>query len=155
MKVGSMEHPDFWFIKPHIPYEKPRTKRLRPYLTSLTFTQIVILSHVLADDVNEGYSHLGNLELSSVNGTPTSYCSNPVGIKINNMRQLAKIIKKIMKEGKEQFLNFEFIPHNQYVNTTFPPNPQVRCIERWATARSKHENQDRICTTIPNVYFFK
>lgn len=36
--------------------------------------EVVILSHVLADEVNEGYSHLGNLELSSVNGSATTPC---------------------------------------------------------------------------------
>lgn len=30
------------------------------------------------------------------------------------MKQFAKIIRKIMQEGAEQFLFFEFSPHNQY-----------------------------------------
>jgi hypothetical protein len=56
--------------------------------------EVVILAHVLADDINYGYSQLTSVELLKFNGQ-----------KVNNMKHLYTLIQ----ENKEQFLRFDFV----------------------------------------------
>jgi len=55
--------------------------------------ELVILGHVLADDLNYGYAHLYNLVLTEYNG-----------VKIHNLRHLHKLIT----DSKEKFSRFDF-----------------------------------------------
>eukprot|EP01126_Amoeba_proteus_P038747 TRINITY_DN4054_c0_g1_i17.p1 TRINITY_DN4054_c0_g1~~TRINITY_DN4054_c0_g1_i17.p1 ORF type:complete len:328 (-),score=71.05 TRINITY_DN4054_c0_g1_i17:14-997(-) len=57
--------------------------------------EVIVLSHVLADKINEGYTQMANLELLSLNG-----------IKIENMKQLMETIQNCSHSS--QFLHFEF-----------------------------------------------
>jgi len=62
--------------------------------------EVVVLSQVLAHKENLGYENYRALHLVEVDG-----------VKIRNLRHL----KKMLEEGKGEFVRFEFAPHGRHV----------------------------------------
>jgi hypothetical protein len=58
--------------------------------------QVVILAHVLTDEINYGYESLTYAELSKFNGTP-----------VRNLEHLVEMVDN----NKEEYFKFEFAEH--------------------------------------------